>query len=73
MKTLAKATLATAVAATPANAAGGSTGGSPMLIAAFCGFVALIIAFQFVPAVVLLGGMLKGLFSARKEGREAKS
>jgi hypothetical protein len=32
----------------------------------FLGFGALIIAFQFIPAVMLFGAMLKGVFSATK-------
>jgi len=59
--------LATAVAATPAFAADSSSGGNGLLITAFFGFAALIIAFQFVPAVVLFGAMMKGVFSSGKE------
>lgn len=63
MKTLAKTLFVMIAIATPAFAAGGTTSGSPLLMSAFFGFAALVIVFQFVPAMVLFGGMLKGLFS----------
>lgn len=32
----------------------------------FLGFAALVVVFQLVPSVILLGAMLKGLFSAKE-------
>lgn len=64
MKTMSKTVLAAIIAATPAFAGTGKAAGSGLLMSAFLGFGALIIAFQFVPAVLLFGSMLKGLFSA---------
>ena len=37
-------------------------GGSSILLLLFVGFFALIVVFQLVPALLLFGGMLKGLF-----------
>jgi len=38
--------------------------GTSILIILFLGFAALIIVFQFIPGLVLLCSMLKGLFKA---------
>ena len=44
--------------------------GSSFLLILFLGFFALIVVFQFIPGLVLLFSMLKGLFSqALKKGR----
>jgi hypothetical protein len=67
--TLYKLTLATALTciAIPALAAGDPTGTEMgWLGIIFLGFGALVIAFQFIPAVMLFGAMLKGLFSTTK-------
>jgi len=53
------ATVSPALAA-DANAAKGSS----ILIMLFLGFGALIVAFQFIPGLVLFATMLKGLFTA---------
>ncbi len=37
-------------------------GGSSILLLLFVGFFALIVVFQLVPALLLFGGMVKGLF-----------
>ena len=49
--------------ATTALAATGSGGGMGWLGMVFLGFGALIVAFQLIPAIVLFGSMLKGLFT----------
>jgi len=64
MKNFLKSLLVIAAAATPAFATGGATAGSGLLMSAFFGLAALVIVFQFVPALVLFGGMVKGLFSS---------
>jgi len=48
-----------------------SEGSSSLLLTLFLGFFALIVVFQLVPAVLLFGGMVKGLFSRQK--KEEKS
>ncbi|UFS71529.1 hypothetical protein LPW11_04850 [Geomonas sp. RF6] len=64
MKTSIKGIIAAIAAATPSYASTGQESGNGMLMALFFGFAALIIAFQLVPALLLLFGMVKGLFSA---------
>jgi hypothetical protein len=68
--------LALVITASNAFAGGGSYGaeGLSLLTILFVGFVALVIVFQLVPAVILLGGMVKALLSSRKsdEASEAK-
>ena len=49
-------------AAAPADQQGGS-----ILLTLFIGFFALIVVFQLVPACLLFAGILKGLFSSKKE------
>jgi len=46
-------------------------GSSSLLLTLFLGFFALIVVFQLVPAVLLFGGMLKGLFS--RQNKDEKS
>ena len=52
---------------------GGANGGGPsLLMILFMGFGALILVFQLFPAIMLLAGMLKGIFpSAGKNPNEA--
>ncbi|UFS70937.1 hypothetical protein LPW11_01835 [Geomonas sp. RF6] len=64
MKNIMKSLAVIIAAATPAFATGDGGSGNGLLMSAFFGFAALVIVFQFVPALVLLGGMLKGLFSS---------
>ena len=79
--TLSKLALAAilTIVAVPALAAGdGANSEIGWLGIIFLGFGALIIAFQFIPAVMLFTSMLKGLFSATKQtlatgGDEKKS
>jgi hypothetical protein len=65
MRTLIRTILATLAWVTPALATDGSVAkGSSILLILFLGFAALIIAFQFIPGLVLFFSMLKGLFTA---------
>jgi len=49
--------------ATPAMAAGAAeTEGTSLIMILLVGFGALIVIGQFLPGLVLLGGMVKGLF-----------
>ena len=73
MKAIANAlivTIATASSALAASGAAADEGG--FLTPLFLAFGAAIIALQVVPAVLLLGSMVKGLFSAKVEGAEAR-
>jgi len=73
MKTSIKGTIAAIAAATPAYASQGHTGESGMLMALFFGFAALIVAFQLVPALLLLFGMVKGVISAMSTPAEPQA
>ncbi len=64
--------LAWTIAAVPAWAGGGETPGLSLWTFIFLGFGALIVAFQAVPAVVLFGAMLRGLFSRRAVPAETR-
>ena len=64
------AMLAGVVPALAAKGSGTEDGG--LLVMAFLGFGAMIITFQFIPAVVLFFSMLKGLFSRAPEAKESK-
>jgi len=44
---------------------------SSLLLILFVGFFALIVVFQLVPAILMFGGMVKGLFASKD--RVAKS
>ncbi len=65
MKVLFAMVLSLLTTVTQALASGGGGDGSELslLTTLFMGFGALIIVFQLVPAVLLLGGMIKGLVS----------
>ncbi len=68
MKAIANALIVTIASASSAFAASGAAadeGG--FLTPLFLAFGAAIIAFQAVPAVMLLGSMVKGLFSKKAE------
>ena len=74
MKTLYAAALALLITGTQALAAGGGGGeeGMGLLAMFFIAFAALIILFQFIPGLMLLGGMLAALFkSSEKKTGEA--
>ncbi len=59
----------TLVSTAVAAAAPADQGGS-MLLTLFIGFFALIVVFQLVPACLLFAGILKGLFSSKKESEQ---
>ena len=64
MKSLIISIAATLGMVSPALAANGTAGsGSSFLLILFLGFAALIVVFQFIPGLVLLLSMLKGIFS----------
>ena len=54
-------------------AAGGEATGMSLWLFLFLGFGALVVAFQAVPAVLLFGAMLRGLFGRRSEATETTS
>ena len=72
MKTAYATILSLVMTATYAFAGGRSLGteGFSLLTILFIGFVALVVVFQLVPAVILLGGMVKALLS---KGEEVKA
>jgi hypothetical protein len=49
--------------ATVAHASGIQAEGGNLLVTLFLGFGAVILVFQLVPALILLGSMIKGLLS----------
>jgi hypothetical protein len=61
VKTLINTTLALAATVTPAFAAGNGAEHYGLLAWTFCGFCALVVVAQAVPAVLLMAGMIKGL------------
>lgn len=65
MRTLIASILVTLGCVAPALAASESVAkGSSLLLILFIGFFALIVVFQFIPGLVLLFSMLKGMFTA---------
>lgn len=55
----------------PVFAAEAATGdGSSLLLILFLGFFALIVVFQLIPAVLLFGGMIRGLLSQEKKRKK---
>jgi len=65
MKTLSTTLLSLLITAGVALAAGGGAEGESMSMLAtlFIAFGVLIVMFQFIPGIILLVGMLKGIFS----------
>ena len=66
MRTISAATFATAmITASQALAAGGAaeSEGIGILAACFIGFGAMIILFQFIPGILMMAGILKGILS----------
>jgi len=54
--------------ATPALAGdGGAANGSSLLVIIFLGFGALIVVFQFIPALILFYAGLRGLFAPQSK------
>lgn len=73
MRAISSIATALAVTATQAMAAGGTPEGEGIgiLAACFIGFGVMIIMFQFIPGIMLMVGMIKGLFSlGQKEAKE---
>ena len=69
MKTLATTLLSMLITAGGAMAAGGGAEGEgmSMLATLFIAFGVLIVMFQFIPGIMLLVGMLRGIFSASEK------
>lgn len=69
MKTIRTAltTLTLALTAAPALAAGARTDHSGILVWAFLGMCAMIVAAQVAPAALMLVGMARGLFTREAE------
>jgi len=69
MRTLATTLMSMLIASGVALAAGGGAEGEgmSMLATLFIAFGVLIVMFQFVPGIMLLVGMLRGIFSASEK------
>jgi hypothetical protein len=69
MRTLSTTLLSLIITAGVALAAGGGTEGEglSMMATLFIAFGVLIVMFQFIPGVMLLIGMLRGIFSASEK------
>jgi hypothetical protein len=69
MRTLLTTLLSLIITAGVALAAGGGTEGEglSMLATLFIAFGVLIVMFQFIPGIILLFGMLRGIFSASEK------
>jgi len=69
MRTISAALLSLMITAGAALAAGGGAEGEglSMFAALFIAFGILIVLFQFIPGIMLLVGMLKGIFSANEK------
>ena len=67
-------TLMTIMYANSAFAATGAGGSEFGLVGwMFIGFLALIVTLQFVPALIMLGSMMAGIFGKAKDHQEVKS
>jgi len=74
MRTISTILTTLMITASQALAAGGAVEGEGIgiLAACFIGFGAMIVLFQFIPGLLLIAGMLKGLLSlGDKDAREA--
>lgn len=69
MRTVSTTLLSLMITAGAALAAGGGTEGEgmSMLATLFIAFGVMIVMFQFIPGIMLLVGMLKGIFSASEK------
>jgi hypothetical protein len=47
-------------------ASGAESDGNGLLLSMFIGFAVVIVAFQFLPGILMFLGMTKGIFSSRK-------
>ena len=71
--TLRIVTLMTVLYANSAFAASGAEGSGLSLIGwIFLGFLAVIVALQFVPALIMFGSMMVGIFGKSKNHEEVK-
>jgi len=74
MKTMSATMFALLATTSQAFASGGTSGTEDLSLLAvgFISFGVLIVLFQFVPALLLVGGMLAGLFNAgeKKNGKD---
>ena len=73
MKTISAILTTLMITATQALAAGSTPEGEGIgiLAACFIGFGVMIVLFQFIPGIMLMVGMLKGIFSlVRKDAKE---
>jgi hypothetical protein len=72
MKAISAATMSLIATATKAMAATEANGseGMGMLAMFFIGFGVLVVLFQFVPGIMLLTGIVKGLFTRKTEEHE---
>lgn len=67
-----KILLALSVGTSTAYAAAGQESAGPgFLTIAFLGFLAVIIAIQFIPGLILFFGLLRGIFSATEKKKVA--
>ena len=74
MKTASATILSLVITVTQALASGGGDGeGLSLLATFFIAFGVLIILFQFIPGLLLFGGMLKGLFSSADKKTKASA
>jgi hypothetical protein len=69
MRTISATLLSLLITAGAALAAGGGTDGEgmSMLATLFIAFGVLIVMFQFIPGIILLVGMLRGILSASEK------
>ena len=66
---IASAVAATMATAAPAFAAPTYTDNSGLLVWSFLGFCAVIVVAQVLPAVMMMGGMVKGLSTETAEAK----
>jgi hypothetical protein len=70
MKTASATILSLMITVTQALASGGGDGeGLSLLATFFIAFGVLIVLFQFIPGIIMFGGMLKGIFSSAKKSK----
>lgn len=74
MRTISAMLTSLIITASQALAAGGAAEGEGLGLLAifFIGFGVMIVLFQFIPGIMLMAGMLKGIFSlGQKDNTEA--
>jgi hypothetical protein len=67
MKEIIRSVLLVLIGTVSVAHAGGQGGESSLLVTAFLGFFAVILVFQLVPALILLGSMIKGVLSLNSD------